>query len=140
MATQLQALEKCLRETLSVQWVSEPMTATSPDSCSIRVKHLNYDGMNILHLAIKFSTRPAECVGSLLRFLKDNNLAREIVNGQTRVTKQTPLHLAVHYGNIEIVRLLLKHGADPTIKNCWDEIPLHVAESPCIVTQLLDNK
>ena len=113
------------------------MTATSPDSCSIRVKHLNYDGMN---LAIKFSMRPAECVGSLLRFLQDHNLAREIVNGQTKKTKQTPLHLAVHYGNIEIVHLLLKHGADPTIKNCWDEIPLHVAESPCIVTQLLYNK
>ena len=45
------------------------------------------------------------------------------VNGR-RNDHQTPLHLASYYGNVEIVRLILDHGADPEV-NAEGEKPLH---------------
>ena len=41
--------------------------------------------------------------------------------------KETALHSAAQYGHLEAVQLLLKHGADPNIKNSKDETPLDLA-------------
>ena len=41
--------------------------------------------------------------------------------------KETALHSAAQYGHLEEVQLLLKHGADPNIKNCREETPLDLA-------------
>jgi len=35
------------------------------------------------------------------------------------VSHMTPLHIASHYGHVEVVRLLLGHGADPNV--CDDD-------------------
>ncbi|EAX73956.1 ankyrin repeat protein, putative [Trichomonas vaginalis G3] len=40
---------------------------------------------------------------------------------------ETPLHLAALQDNIEIVELLLSHGADVNEKNSKGETPLHIA-------------
>ena len=55
------------------------------------------------------------------------------VQGHTMVSQQTPLHVAVQYGHIDIVRLLL--GADPAADPNWPnrhkDTPLHVAACFC---------
>ncbi|XP_070555915.1 serine/threonine-protein phosphatase 6 regulatory ankyrin repeat subunit A-like [Ptychodera flava] len=40
----------------------------------------------------------------------------------------TPLHFAVLYGGVPVVSLLLKHGADPTVRNKKGKSPLDYAE------------
>ena len=40
---------------------------------------------------------------------------------------ETPLHIASEEGHKEIVEVLLKHSADPNIKNRWDNTPLLMA-------------
>ena len=40
---------------------------------------------------------------------------------------QTPLHLAVDYGNVEIVKLLLSFGAQPNVKDNDGNTALHLA-------------
>jgi ankyrin len=48
---------------------------------------------------------------------------------RTKGSRWTPLHAAVERGNIEILRILIEHGEDPTAAagNGWT--PLHVASS-----------
>lgn len=58
------------------------------------------------------------------RYLLENRV--QWVNQQDRVG-ETPLHVACKYGDIHIVRLLLKHGADISICSNALETPLHRA-------------
>ena len=44
-------------------------------------------------------------------------------------TRSTPLHMASLKVNAEIVRLLIEHGADVTVKNQTQSTPLHLASS-----------
>jgi ankyrin repeat protein len=44
-------------------------------------------------------------------------------------TGRTPLHLASQCGHLEVVRLLIKHGADANTKNWSQMTPLHLASS-----------
>lgn len=41
----------------------------------------------------------------------------------------TPLGMAAKEGAVDVVRYLLKHGADPTIKNSIGELPIETAKS-----------
>ncbi|XP_014237828.1 ankyrin-1-like [Trichogramma pretiosum] len=43
-----------------------------------------------------------------------------------RETGDSPLHMALYYGNMRIVHLLLKSGADPNLANKAGSTPLHV--------------
>jgi len=58
--------------------------------------------------------------------------------------KRTALHLAVLFDHLRLVRLLLRHGADPYQQDREGNTPLHLAcESDCdpvIVSLLLDNR
>lgn len=51
------------------------------------------------------------------------------VNSQALITKRTPLHEAVYYGNEqdEVVHILLNAGADPNLKDSDGKTPLDYA-------------
>jgi ankyrin repeat protein len=40
---------------------------------------------------------------------------------------ETPLHLALYWGQVDVARLLIEHGADRTAQNYDGETPLHLA-------------
>jgi ankyrin repeat protein len=72
------------------------------------------------------------------------------INAQTQ-KGNTPLHLALLFGNIDVAELLLGHGVDVNARNNADSTPLHLAlckkmgefESPCpslkVVCLLLEH-
>ena len=49
------------------------------------------------------------------------------INKADWTTGDTPLHLATSYGHMEIIRLLLDHGATRNILNYQKKIPIHYA-------------
>jgi len=49
----------------------------------------------------------------------------------------TPLYYAVYFSAQDLISLLLKHGANPLIKNNEDVTPLDIAENPNIRHMLL---
>lgn len=61
---------------------------------------------------------------SLLKnWLKQNSISINIKNHNG----STPLHHAMFYGNLEIVKLLLLHGADVNITDRYNYTPFHYA-------------
>ena len=54
-------------------------------------------------------------------------ISTRILLSPQNADKETALHSAAQYGHLEAVQLLLKHGADPNIKNSKDETPLDLA-------------
>ena len=74
-------------------------------------KCVDYAGMNILHLAVRFHPK---AVQPLLIVLQDDYLTKGLINQQTSFTGETPLHLAARIGNIDVVQQLLKHLAGMT--------------------------
>ena len=75
-------------------------------------------GESSLHRAARFGLRAA--VGLLLEHQAD-------VNIHTRDEQWTPLHLAARAGELDVCRLLLKHGANVTSKGIDGWTPLHLA-------------
>ncbi|CAN0222021.1 unnamed protein product, partial [Ectocarpus sp. 4 AP-2014] len=43
--------------------------------------------------------------------------------------EMTPLHLAVYHRHEDIMRMLLRHGADANVRNCSGWTPLHTASA-----------
>ena len=62
-----------------------------------------------------------------MRFQKSLNSLYLVCTNIQNSDKETALHSAAQYGHLEAVQLLLKHGADPNIKNSKDETPLDLA-------------
>lgn len=55
--------------------------------------------------------------------------------------QRTCLHIACSRGHLDIVRLLLKYGANPNIRDCVSNLPIHLAiisSHVPIVTLLLE--
>ena len=50
------------------------------------------------------------------------------VNRHDGLEKETPLHYAAKYGNVELAKLLLKAKADPTAKEFHGKTPLELAK------------
>jgi len=49
------------------------------------------------------------------------------VNAQSEAARDTPLHDAAHRGHSALAALLLRHGADPNVRNRLGQTPLHKA-------------
>ena len=80
---------------------------------------------------------------NLFAAIDSNNLERvkEAIWRHARVNEpnrsgETPLKLAVTYGNIEIIKYLLENGADPNQRTGVGDYPIHGADSPEIVRLL----
>lgn len=80
------------------------------------------EGENVLHhlLGPKKNHESTESVIILKRLLGQlpPQTVQEMLNTADRRFRNTPLHMAVAMGNVEAVKLLLAHGADPTLTNC----------------------
>src|SRR5262249_44467258 len=50
------------------------------------------------------------------------------VNRHDGREKETPLHYAARYGNVELAKLLLEAKADPTAKEFHEKTPLDLAK------------
>ncbi|XP_043468569.1 putative ankyrin repeat protein RF_0381 [Leptopilina heterotoma] len=67
------------------------------------------------------------------------------VNDETQARGQTPLHFAVECGDMKIMEILLRKGANVNAKNCDLNTPLHIAVSKylnyteSVIQLLLDN-
>ncbi|XP_015821743.2 LOW QUALITY PROTEIN: unconventional myosin-XVI [Nothobranchius furzeri] len=88
----------------------------------------NDDGVTLLHIACASGYR--EVVFVLLEnevnpHPADNNF-------------WTPLHLASKYGQTSIASKLLKHGANPTLLNCYQDKPSDIAASESIAEMLVN--
>lgn len=58
-------------------------------------------------------------------------------DGAGRTAGQTPLGCAAARGHAEVIRALIRHGADPNLKDRWDAAPLCYADTPEIAVLLL---
>lgn len=116
------------------------------------LQHLGRDGIPILHFAAKAEAQPTEKLAALLEFLARLDINQTDKEGQTalhladvhlpNVTRLvnvgaavniqdkmgcTPLANHAYCNNTDIVKLLLKHGADPNIASPYWGGPLHRA-------------
>lgn len=86
----------------------------------IKLDHINSDGDNLLHYAAN------DANFNLLKvFLKRKDL-REKINDMNK-QYATPLSLAAQKGDLALVALLIKHGANPMIPNNVGEKPIDIA-------------
>ena len=81
------------------------------------------DGLNLLHVA-----SAANAVKLVIELL---NAREASVNHQSTKTagRNTPLHYASINGHANLVDLLLRYGADPSLPNDRGHIPLEIAEA-----------
>ncbi|KAK7074366.1 hypothetical protein SK128_009451 [Halocaridina rubra] len=97
------------------------------------------DGYTPLHVAI--AAEKEDIVRKLMQFIKNRkeNL-HSLLNARNKIQK-TPLHFAVHTGNMAILKLLLDAGANIFAKDADGFTPLHVAiavEKDAVVQELLE--
>jgi ankyrin repeat protein len=112
---------------------------------NIRYRSLGFcgsgHGYNLLHAAAEFGQE--DTVRYLLNLEEDSRLLLAIDDfvNVTDNDGNTPLHFAAK-GRLEVVKLLLVHGADPNIKTKQQKTPLIIATQACsveIVRLLLDH-
>ena len=71
----------------------------------------------------------------LARFLTQNNLTKSgLMNHLAHESGSTALHLAIQRGDVDIVNLLLEHGADPTTKNDLGKSPVDYCDACLLYT------
>ncbi len=89
-------------------------------------------GESPLHLATCKINKPGttQCVGFLLSYGADPNhqalegVGSDCFNGNLWVVAETPLHRAAAYGEMKMNQLLLEHGGDISLKDCYGYLPL----------------
>jgi ankyrin repeat protein len=85
------------------------------------VNLLTLGGNRPLHVAVQ-ANAPA-----IAEFLIANGAEVDLPGGPQRVT---PLHLAAFHGKIDVLRVLLAHGARTDLKNSGGQTPLMMAQRP----------
>ncbi len=62
-------------------------------------------------------------------FLKVKDLLEQSVHDVNSMDdkQRTCLHIASSRGSLDLVRLLLQHGANPNIRDCVSNLPIHLA-------------
>lgn len=80
-----------------------------------------------------------DCVEALLRFHNDGQKSQLDCN-VVNLNGDTPLFRASKWGYRGIVKLLLKYGASPMIRNKRGETPVTVAHSKCVLDLLISDK
>lgn len=76
----------------------------------------SYKGRNALHAAVYHNRK------ELVEYYLESESVKEfregnVINRMTKVKPQTALHVAVERGHIDIVKTLIKKGADPNYYN-----------------------
>lgn len=71
--------------------------------------HGGKKGESALHVAAALQNNDIECAQMLLKSGAQPNVKQ--------TDGQTPLHIAARVGNADMIRLMLKEGADPQIKS-----------------------
>ena len=64
-------------------------------------------------------------VTQLAKLLKEN---KDLLNMPINMTKDTILHFAAYHKKEEIIRFLVKSGADKEAKNIWNMRPIDVIQ------------
>ena len=83
--------------------------------------------------AIHDAARHGDLAGVAALLASNPRLASSVAGGG-----ETPLHEAVRYGHLEVVRQLLEKGANPNARGTNEFSPLHLVHDPAIVPILLD--
>ncbi len=78
----------------------------------------------------------ADCPKLAIKMMEANPQLIE----QTDGNQQTPLHIAAHYAEADVVRWLLSKGADVNARAYNRFTPLHLTEEPEIAKLLIDHK
>lgn len=101
----------------SEEYCKETVAYFSTDSMEL----LNGEGLSALHLA----ARNNHC--AMLQAMADKGVDINITADSPAEIGSTPLHEACIYGNVNMVELLMKLGADDSLKNSKGETPAHMA-------------
>jgi len=102
-----------------------PIAATCGDQAMVELllelgvdAEMELNGMLPLHFAL--AARSYACARLLLRHTP-------MINQATAVSRDSPLHLAVLAQSLELVDLLLSHGASPGVVNDYRATAVHIA-------------
>jgi ankyrin repeat protein len=112
-----------------------PLISAVNDDNLPRLKQLLASGLNAMdpgqintagQTALHFASNRPDIVKVLLKAVRPDQLV-ECVNYQSNGSLVTPLILAVIEGNMEVVKMLIEAGADPTLANSRGGTPLKMA-------------
>ncbi|XP_063895110.1 uncharacterized protein LOC110373177 isoform X1 [Helicoverpa armigera] len=97
------------------------METNSNDTCDEETLLLN----SLLFNAIRKNKRPEEKTAKISKYL---SLGADINAVDANNKNNTPLHVAVLKGEIEVVKYLLEHGANASYKNGFNQTALDIAQ------------
>ena len=114
----------------SEKYCEETVSYFSTESMEL----LNEEGLSALHLAAKNN----HCL--MLQAMAEKGADVNITADAPAEIGMTPLHSACIYGNADMVELLIKLGADDTMKNDKGETPAHMAVQKKIFYKEIRNE
>lgn len=95
----------------------------------------NNNGLNAMHCA----SGSLLVVSAIIAWVGENSARKQaLINALKQKTAigETPLHIAAHNNEAEVVNLFLEHGADPLVRNKADKTPLGCTVDPSCIGYL----